>query len=119
MVAREWLEAGVRVAIGADAPCMPWYTPQMTLWAAMARQPYSGIALGPGQRMTIHEALRAHTLGAAYAAHEETIKSSLEPGKLADICVWTEDPYTLPLQRLYNTTIDLTMVGGMIVHQKA
>ena len=58
-------------------------------------------------------------MGAAYAAHEEKIKGSLEPGKLADVCVWTEDPYTLPVQRLHNTTIDLTMVGGMIVYQKA
>jgi predicted amidohydrolase YtcJ len=118
MVAREWLEAGVPVGIGSDAPCMPWYTPQMTLWVAMTRLPYSGTVIGPGQRMTIHEALRAHTLGAAYAAHEEKIKGSLEPGKLADICVWTEDPYSLPWQRLHNTTIDLTMVGGRIVYQK-
>jgi hypothetical protein len=81
--------------------------------------PYSGSVIGPGQRMTIHEALRAHTMGAAYAAHEEKIKGSLEPGKLADICVWTENPYALPLPQLYNTTIDLTMVGGVIVYQKA
>jgi predicted amidohydrolase YtcJ len=58
-------------------------------------------------------------LGAAYAAHEEKVKGSLEPGKLADLIVWAEDPYTLPLQRLYNATIDLTMVGGKIVYQKA
>jgi predicted amidohydrolase YtcJ len=119
MVAREWLEAGIPVGIGADAPCMPWHTPQMTLWAAMTRLPYSGMVIGPGQRMTIHEALRAQTMGAAYAAHEEKIKGSLEPGKLADICVWTQDPYTLPVQRLHNTTIDLTMVGGLVVYQKA
>ena len=62
--------------------------------------------------MTIHEALRAHTMGAAYAAHEEKIKGSIEAGKFADVTVWTEDPYNLPLQRLYNATIDLTMVGG-------
>jgi len=68
--------------------------------------------------MTIHEALRAHTMGAAYAAHEEKIKGSIEAEKLADLTVWTEDPYSLPLQRLYNATIDLTMMGGMIVYQK-
>jgi predicted amidohydrolase YtcJ len=118
MVTREWLDAGIPLGIGADAPCMPWYTPQMTLWAAMARFPYSGKIIGPEQRMTIHEALRAHTMGAAYAAHEEKIKGSIEAEKLADLTVWTEDPYSLPLQRLYNATIDLTMMGGMIVYQK-
>ncbi len=119
MVARDWLKAGIPVAIGADAPCMPWYTAQMTLWATMARLPYSNKIIGPEQRLTIQEALRAHTIGAAYAAHEEKIKGSLEPGKFADVTVWTEDPYTLPLQRLYNATVDLTMVGGKIIYQKA
>ena len=71
------------------------------------------------QAVTIKEALRAHTMGAAYAAHEEQIKGSLESGKFADVNVWTEDPYSLPVGRLYNTTIDLTMVGGKIVYQKA
>lgn len=37
MVTREWLEAGTHVALGADAPAMPWHAPQMTLWAAMTR----------------------------------------------------------------------------------
>jgi len=118
MVAREWLNAGIPLAVGADAPCMPWYTAQMTLWATMARLPYSNKVIGPGQRMTIQEALRAHTIGAAYAAHEEKIKGSLEPGKFADVTVWTEDPYKLPLERLYNTTVDLTMVGGKVIYQR-
>ena len=118
MVAREWLNAGIPLAIGADAPCMPWYTAQMTLWATMARLPYSNKVIGPEQRMTIQEALRAHTIGAAYAAHEEKIKGSLEPGKFADVTVWTEDPYKLPLERLYNTTVDLTMVGGKVIYQR-
>jgi predicted amidohydrolase YtcJ len=119
MVTREWLKAGIPIALGADAPAMPWYTPQMTMWASMTRLTSSDKVIGPGQRLSIHEALRAHTLGAAYAAHEEKVKGSLEPGKLADLIVWAEDPYTLPLQRLYNATIDLTMVGGKIVYQKA
>ena len=75
--------------------------------------------MSPEQRLTIKEALRAHTMGAAYAAHEERIKGSIEPGKLADVTVWTEDPYKLPLDRVYNTTVDLTMVGGKIVYQRA
>jgi predicted amidohydrolase YtcJ len=74
------VKAGIPMTIGADAPCMPWYTAQMTLWATMARLPYSNkISFGREQRMTIQEALRAHTIGAAYAAHEEKIKGSLEP----------------------------------------
>jgi predicted amidohydrolase YtcJ len=39
----------------------------MTLWAAMTRLPYSKKVIGPEQRLTIKEALRAHTMGGAYA----------------------------------------------------
>jgi predicted amidohydrolase YtcJ len=118
MVTREWLEAGVHIALGADAPGMPWHTPQMTMWAVMTRLPYSNKVIGPEQRLTFREALRAHTMGAAFAAHEEKIKGSLEPGKFADVVVWTENPYALPVGRLYNATIDLTMVSGRVVYHK-
>ncbi|MBM4432023.1 MAG: amidohydrolase family protein [Chloroflexi bacterium] len=47
----------------------------------------SNRVIGDEQRLTIQEALRAHTLGAAYAAHEEKVKGSLEVGKLADVVV--------------------------------
>ena len=70
----------------------------------------------PDQRMTIQEALRAHTLEAAYAGHEEQIKGSLEAGKLADLAVWNEDPYTATVERLWNATIAMTIVGGKIIY---
>ena len=70
------------------------------------------------QCLTIQEALRAHTMGAAYAAHEESIKGSIEPGKLADVVVWPADPYTVPLNELWQTPIDMTIVGGEIVFQR-
>ena len=74
--------------------------------------------MGADHVMTIKEALRAHTIMAAYAAFEEKSKGSLEPSKLADLIVWTQDPYTMTPEQLYNSTIDLTLVGGKIVYQK-
>lgn len=65
------------------------------------------------------EAMKAPTIGAAYAAHEEKIKGSIEPGKMADLAVWTKDPYIQPQQQLHGATIDLTMVGGKVVYQRA
>jgi len=70
-------------------------------------------------RAFVYEAMCAHTVTSAYALFQEEIKGSLEPGKMADLSVWTEDPYTLAWQQLHNTTIDLTMVGGKVVYQKA
>ncbi len=118
MVTREWLESGVHLALGSDAPTGPWYTPQMTLAEAVARVDRNNQQLEPDQALTIQEALRAHTMGSAYAAHEENIKGSIEVGKLADLAVWSEDPYTAPLQRLWQIPIEMTLVGGEIVYKQ-
>ena len=58
-------------------------------------------------------------MGSAYAAHEEDIKGSVEVGKLADLIVWSQDPYTVANRELWKILIDLTIVGGDIVYQRA
>ena len=117
IVTREWLDAGVAVALGSDAPTTPWYGPQMTLWGALTRLTYSNQRHLPEQAMTIQEALRAHTMGSAYALHEEKAKGSIEPGKLADFTLWSQDPYTAKPNELWQIPIAMTVVGGRIVYQ--
>ncbi len=117
IVTREWLEAGVPVALGSDSPTTPWLTPQITLFGAVTRITFSNQFYEPEQSMTIQEALRAHTMSAAYAGFEEDVKGSVEVGKLADLAVWSEDPYTAPLKRLWQIPIVMTLVGGEIVYQ--
>ena len=117
IVTREWLDAGVPVALGSDAPTTPWYTPQVTLFGALTRVTASNRRHEPDQALTIQEALRAHTMGSAYAAHEEDSKGSIEVGKLADLVVWSEDPYTASVQRLWQIAIGMTLVGGQVVYQ--
>ena len=56
-------------------------------------------------------------MGSAYAGFEEDVKGSIEPGKLADLAVWSEDPYTALLKRLWQIPIEMTMVGGEVVYQ--
>ncbi len=118
MVTREWLDAGVHVTIGSDAPSVPFHHPAATMSGAISRLTFSQNVIGAEQALTFDEALRAHTIEAAYAAHEETIKGSLEPGKLADLVVWEEDPGSLSIKELANTKqVNMTMVGGEIIHQ--
>jgi predicted amidohydrolase YtcJ len=69
------------------------------------------------QKITVQEALRAHTIGAAYAGFEEGIKGSIEPVKLADLVVWINDPYSVSAEELAALTMDMTIVGGKIVYQ--
>jgi predicted amidohydrolase YtcJ len=105
------------VALGSDAPTTPWYTPQATLVAAVTRLTATNKVLGPDQRITIQQALRAHTMGSAYAAHQEKVKGSIEVGKLADLVVWGEDPYTASVPRLFRAPMVMTIVGGKVVYQ--
>ena len=117
MVTREWLDAGVPLALGSDSPTTPWYAPTITLFGAVTRVTMSGARFHPEQALTIQEALRAHTMGSAYAGHMEGVKGSLEPGKLADMVVWQDDLYEAPLSTLWKTPVDMTMVGGSVLYQ--
>jgi predicted amidohydrolase YtcJ len=118
MVTKEWLEAGVHLTIGSDAPSTPFYYPQATLAGAMGRYSFKQTPVGLDQALTFNEALRAHTIEGAYAAHQEHVLGSLETGKFADLVVWGQDPSQLALKELALTkTVDLTMVGGKVVYQ--
>ena len=114
---RTWLDMGVPVCLSSDAPSMPWWDPMSTLFASLARLTFSGKEVGPEQAMTIDEALYAHTMVGAYADFAENKKGSLEPGKFADLTVWHDNPYTATTEDILKLTVDLTMVGGEVVHQ--
>jgi predicted amidohydrolase YtcJ len=116
IVTKEWLENGIALALSSDAPSTPWYTPNATLVGAVARPTYSNKTYEPDQCLTIQEALRAHTMGSAYAGHQEQVKGSIEVGKMADLVVWSTDPYTATLKQLWEMVAEMTVVGGEIVH---
>ena len=65
------------------------------------------------------EALRLLTTEAAYAGFEEGRRGSLELGKLADVIMVSDDPYQMPADALDQIKVDLTMVGGEIVFERA
>jgi len=114
---RTWIEMGVPLALSSDAPSMPWWDPQSTLAASMVRYTITGKPIGLDQAMTLDEAMYAHTMGGAYSEFMEDKKGSLEVGKFADLIVWHDDPWSVEPVDLPDVTIDMTMVGGKIVHQ--
>jgi predicted amidohydrolase YtcJ len=110
----DFLRSGMPFALGTDNKP---YNPFHTLWAAVTRQErQSGVCVGPEQRLTRAQALRAFTMGGAFFAGEEAAVGSLEPGKLADLAVLTADPLAGPDDGLRDLRAHLTMVGGRIVH---
>ena len=117
MVTREWLDAGINVALGSDTPTSPWQDPQHTLRGAVRRIDGNGDPYHPEQELTIQEALYAHTMGSAHAAFEDNTKGSLTPGKLADLVVWSDDFYSVDVEDIINIKAEMTMIGGQFVHQ--
>lgn len=119
IVSREWLDAGVAMALGSDFPTTPWFNPQRTIAESMARLTASGAVVNPDQSLTFEESLRAHTLGSAYAGFNGDIKGTIEPGKLADLAVWNQDPSGLEPIELATVGIDMTIVGGAVAYEAA
>lgn len=118
MVTREWVDAGVHVAIGSDAPSTPLYNPPATLAGSMTRITHNKTPIGADQVFDFEQALRAHTIEGAYAAHKENVLGSLEAGKYADLVVWPKDPDKMKFGELAQVEVmDMTIVGGRIVHQ--
>src|SRR5690606_30708057 len=86
------------------------------LHAAITRTDREGKPVGgwyPQQAMTPHEALRSFTLDAAFAAHQEKVLGSLEPGKWADFVLLDQDPLDPPPGRArWQTRALQTWVAG-------
>jgi predicted amidohydrolase YtcJ len=114
--ARLYLDAGLPVSSGTDAPVVP-YPPMWTFYHFVTRDTIAGGVLGADQRVTRDEALRMATMGNAWLMMEEREKGSIEVGKLADLVVLSEDPLTAPETRLRDAMVLMTIVGGKVVHE--
>jgi hypothetical protein len=113
MPLKSLLYQGIPLAFGCDVPASPYHEPKWAFIGATTRRTATGYQPGPEQCLNMHQALRVHTMGSAYAAFEEGVKGSLEAGKLADLVVWNQDLYTMPdPQQATNLQALMTFVGG-------
>ena len=110
--------SGIPLALGSDVP-VDTCDPLRILHAAVARvddqTPDRGAWL-PDEALSIQQALWSYTAGAAWAGGQEAHQGTLEAGKLADMVVLGEDPYTVPPERLAQLDVTATIVGGELVH---
>jgi hypothetical protein len=105
---RTLLDEGIPLALGSDAVGQPPH-PWLDVFLATIHPTH------PSEAITVEEAVTAYTRGAAYAELAEDRKGSLSPGKLADLAVLSQDPFSVPPPAIPGTTSVLTMVGGKIV----
>ena len=114
---RAFLDAGCRVALSSDAPVVPDNNPLLGLRAAADRTSADGVAISPEQGVGVAEALPLFSLGGAVAEGQEQRKGSLATGRLADLCVLSADPRAVPLDRLAELRVEMTVLGGEIVYE--
>lgn len=114
---RSLLSAGVNLAFGSDWPVVPM-SPIMGIYAAVTRRTLDGKhpdGWVPEQKITVEEAVRAYTMGSAFASFDDHLKGSLKPGKLADIIVLSDDIFTIEPTKIADVKVLTTIVGGRVV----
>jgi predicted amidohydrolase YtcJ len=116
MAYRSFLDAGIMVAAGSDFSPGP-FDPRMAIQGMVTRRGWDGQTWGANQRISVEEALRVNTINGAYNSHEEAIKGSITPGKLADFVVLSDDLFTVDKEKIKDLQIVRTVVGGNTVYQ--
>jgi predicted amidohydrolase YtcJ len=117
---RSLLDAGATLAFGSDWSVAPM-DPLMGIYAAVTRSTLDGKHPNgwiPGQKIKVDEAIRAFTLGPAYAAFDEKIKGSIEPGKLADMVVLTDDILHMEPSLLNTAKVEMTIFDGRVIYER-
>lgn len=114
---RAMLDAGVHVGGGTDAPVVPG-DPFQSMWWMVTRGTLAGYVLGPEHAITAREALRLYTRDNAVLLGAEAELGSIEPGKLADLVVLSQDILAVEPQRIRETRALMTLLGGRVVHRQ-
>jgi len=118
---RSILRSGGTLAFGSDWPVVtlnPWPGVQN----ALTRQTTEGDPPGgfvPKERISLTDTIKAYTLNAAFAGHREKTEGSLEPGKLADLIMVSQDFLKMEPSDIGKTEVLLTMVGGKVVYRSS
>jgi hypothetical protein len=114
---RSLLDRDAALAFGSD-----WFvappTPLEGLYAALTRRTLDDANPNgwvPGEKITLEEALRAYTAGAAYASFKEGDRGTLAPGMLADVVVIDQDLFAIDAVRIRDAEVVYTVVGGRVV----
>ena len=114
---RSLLEAGAVLAFGSDWTVAP-LNPLEGIKAAVTRQTLDGKHPNgwvPEQKLTLDQAVRAYTVGSAYAEFAENVKGTITTGKLADLVMLDRDLYQINPAEIDKARVVLTIMDGQVV----
>ena len=121
------LRSGAQLCFGSDWPVSS-PNPLWELHTAVNRTvapgyPYAGPGAGnvflPGERISLHDAVAAFTIGSAYVNHADDVSGSIEAGKSADLVVLDRNLFAHPVEEVALANIDMTFSSGQMVHERA
>jgi len=117
---RSLLEAGATLAFGTDWTVAP-LNPMISIYAAVTRRTLDGKhpdGWVPEQKISVEEAVRAYTVGSAYAEFAENVKGTITPGKLADLVLLDKNIFEIDPVQIENTSVVLTLMDGRVVYER-
>jgi predicted amidohydrolase YtcJ len=117
---RSLLDAGAVLAFGSDWSVAP-LDPVMGIYAAATRRTLDGKNPGgwvPEQKVTVEEAVRAYTVGSAYAEFAEGVKGTIAPGKLADLVILDRDIFNIAPAEIEKVKVRMTVMDGRVVYER-
>ncbi|HEY6573551.1 MAG TPA: amidohydrolase family protein, partial [Mycobacterium sp.] len=118
MPAGSAVATGMRISLHNDPPVTP-EEPLRNISVAATRIAPSGRVLGPEQRLTVEQAIRAQTLDAAWQLFADDVTGSLEVGKYADLVVLSADPRTVAPEDIADLDVRATYLAGRRVYAKS
>ena len=116
---RSLLDSGAMLAFGTDWTVAP-LNPLLTIYAAVTRRTLDGKNPNgwvPEQKISVDEAVRAYTVGSAYAEFQEGEKGIIAPGKLADLVILSRDIYKIDPNEIEKVVVVMTILDGRVVYE--
>lgn len=117
---KSFLDNHIHLSFGSD-----WtvgsLNPLLGIYAAVTRRTTDGKhpdGWFTEQKISVREAIKAYTISNAFAAFQQNDKGSITPGKLADLVVLSDDILTIDPVTIPEVTVEMTIVGGKIVHPR-
>ena len=115
---RSLLDSGAVLAFGTDWTVAPM-NPMFTIYAAVTRRTLDGKnpkGWVPEQKISVEEAIRAYTVGSAYAEFQESVKGTITPGKLADLVILSRDIFKIDPKEIETTKVVMTILDGRVIY---